>query len=128
MKSFSRPWAWKMPTSWPPLAIMLDDLGNPPPKVLAKTFGVSEVTARKWIRNDRAPRSVQISLFWLTSWGRQHVHADAENGARLHAGLYEALKRENSALMARIAYLEKVGQFGARNAPIYEKPRLQVWG
>ena len=126
--SSHKAWAWKMPTSWPTLATMLDDLGNPPPKVLAKTFGVSEATARRWICTEEAPRAVQLSLFWLTSWGRQHVHADAENGARLHAALYEALRRENAALMARVAHLEKVGQFGAVNAPVYERPRLKVWG
>jgi len=108
--------------------MMLEDLGNPPVKVLAKTFGVSESTVRRWVRQDRAPLSVQIAVFWLTSWGRQHIHADAENAARLHAALYEALRRENRTLQGRLAYLEKLGDFGASNAPSYERPRLQIWG
>ncbi len=121
-------WSWKMPRSIPPLSVMLDDLRHPPPKVLARTLNVSERTVRRWIREDRAPRSVLFAVFWLTTWGRQEVHHEAEFRAHMHVGLYEALRRENAALHARIAHLENVGDFGTANAPTYEVPRLRVWG
>ena len=73
-----------------------------------------------------APLCADLAVL-VNELGPSDVHADAENGARLHAGLYEALRRENLALQARVAYLEKVGQFGAVNAPVYERPRLKVW-
>lgn len=120
-------WSWKMPRSWPTLSVMLDELGNPPAAVLARSFGVSVGTVKRWLRDDRAPRAVQLAVYWLTSWGRQEVHAEAEQAARLHAALYEALRRENLALSARIAYLEKVGDFGSVNAPYFVQPRLKVW-
>ncbi|NIC40748.1 hypothetical protein [Aquabacterium sp. A08] len=121
-------WSWKMPRGVPPLSVMLDDLSNPPPVVLARCFGVSERTVRRWVRHDSAPRPVLFAVFWLTSWGRQTVHLEAENAARMHAGLYECLRRENAALMARIGRLEALGDFGSANLPHFTAKSLQVWG
>lgn len=120
-------WSWKMPRSWPTLRMMLENLGNPPTDVLARTFGVSAGTVRRWIRQDCAPRAVLLAVFWLTSWGRQEIHAEAEQAARLHAALHEALRRENDALHARIARLEEMSEFGSANAAYFQTRRLQVW-
>lgn len=120
-------WSWKMPRQVPPLSMMLDDLGNPPAQILARSLGVSERTARRWIRADSAPLPVLLSVFWLTSWGRSQIHIEAENAARLHAGLHECLRHENSALHARIDRLQKIGDFGCANRPEFREPDLKVW-
>lgn len=121
-------WSWKLPRNVPPLSLMMDDLGHPPPRVIARAFDVTERTVRRWLRDDRAPRAVLFSVFWLTRWGREQVHHEAEYRAHFHVGLYEALRRENAALHARIARLDALGDFGTANAPEFAVPRLQVWG
>lgn len=96
---------------------MLDDLGNPPARVIARSFAVSEATARRWIKNDNPPLPVLLATYWLTRWGQSEVDAEAVNAARMHAGLYEALRRENNTLKQRIGYLERTGDFGTANMP-----------
>lgn len=121
-------WSWKMPRGVPPLSVMLDDLSNPPPAVLARCFGVTERTVRRWVREDTAPRPVLFAVFWLTSWGRLTVHLEAENAARFHAVLNGCLKRENDTLRARIGRLERLGRFGSGNMPDFLPASLPVWG
>jgi hypothetical protein len=47
---------------WPRI---LDDLGNPPPRRIAKTLGVSVRTVRRWNAAQSAPRSACLALFWM---------------------------------------------------------------
>ncbi len=115
-------WEARLPSSVPSFSILLDDLGHPPPRVIARTFRVTEATVKRWIKTDNPPLAVLYATFWLTSWGRSTVHTEAENAARMHAGLYECLRRQNQALLQKIDHLEALGQFGSANSPL-----LQPW-
>lgn len=114
---------WRLPSYVPPFSVMLDNLGNPSAKKIARGLGVSESTARRWIKTDNPPKTVLYATFWLTTWGRQHIHIEAENSASMHAGLYECLRRENENLRRRIEYLERVGVFGSANDPVINAGR-----
>ena len=77
------------PRQSPPLGMMLDDLGNPSTSEVCKHLGVSSYQLGGWIRKNQAPRSILLSLFWCTRWGRSILDAQAVNDARLYAGLAE---------------------------------------
>lgn len=113
-------WEGRLPSSVLPFSIMLDDLGNPPAAVIARTFRVTEATVKRWIKTDNPPLPVLYATFWLTSWGRMVVNADAENAARVHASLHNSLLRQNRALIQRIELLESMGQFGTANSPFFQ--------
>ena len=106
------------PRHTPPLALMLQDCGDPSASALAKTFGVSTRTARRWIANDDAPRAVLLSLFWVTRWGRSEVDARAVNDARLHAGMARCHEATIRRLRADIDRLLALGHFGSANDPL----------
>lgn len=105
------------PRQLPPLEALLHDVGQPTPAVLGRLLGVHERTVFHWLAKGEAPRPAGLALFWETSWGRSVVEAQAVNGERWARGQVHALERENATLEARVAYLERVGQFGAANAP-----------
>lgn len=105
------------PRQLPPLEALLHDIGQPAPAVIAKLLGVHERTVFTWLAKGQAPRPAALALFWESSWGRSVIDAQAVNGERYARGYAQALEREMGALRARIAYLEKVGHFGAANAP-----------
>lgn len=92
-----------IPPCLPPLAVMLDDLGNPHPATLANHLGVDERTARRWQKAGDAPRPVLIALYWLTRWGRSALDAELTNRAATLAHLSECQSRELSLL--RIALI-----------------------
>jgi len=106
------------PTQCPPLAQLLDNLGNPAPPALARAMGVSEPTARRWIRQGYAPRPVLLALFWLTSWGMSAVDAEITNRCRLTAVMVSGLACENERLRAELARVVAAGDFGCANDPI----------
>lgn len=108
----------RLPSSFPSFSVMLDDVGAPPFSVLARVFGVSEPTVKRWVRTDNPPLSVLYATFWLTSWGRSFLHVDAENSARLHAGLYESLLRQNKALVQQVETLQRFAHFSSANSPV----------
>lgn len=85
-----------LPRHTPPLSLMLHDLGDPKPPVLARALGVSTRTVYTWLRRDDAPRPVLLAVFWLTRWGRQHLDADLYNLATLHMRYSAALRRDLS--------------------------------
>lgn len=105
------------PRQLPPLEALLADIGQPAPAVIAKLLGVHERTVFAWLAKGQAPRPATLALFWESSWGRSVIDAQAVNGERFARGLAQALEREKATLLARIAYLERVGQYGAANAP-----------
>lgn len=107
-----------IPRHVPPLSIMLDDIGRPAPAALAKTLHVHERTVRRWMATDRAPRPVQLTLFWLTRWGQGEVNARAVNDARLYAGLVGALRDEKTKAEHQVHRLLKIGDFGSANDPM----------
>ena len=107
----------RLPVQIPPLWLLLDDIGNPPAKRLAKALDVTERTVKKWIRDDVAPRPVMLSLYWLTRWGQSAVHCEAHNAAVMHAGMVGGLRREIELLNARLDRLGRIADFGAANDP-----------
>lgn len=109
------------PTECPDLRYILADLGNPAPAALASALGVSLATVRRWLREDRAPRPVMLTLFWLTRWGISRVDAEAVNAARLHAGRVLALEHENRRLRRELARVVSIGDFGSANDPAVER-------
>ena len=124
--------SWRMPRQVPPFSMMMEDIGHPSLRIVSRHFRVTEGTVKRWIRTENPPLSVQYAVFWLTSWGRQHIHAEAEMLAQMHAGLYECLRRENETLKRRIEHLERVGDFGSANDPLMlpwlssQKKKLQI--
>lgn len=105
---------------------MLSDLGQPPADVIARALGVSVRSVYGWQSRETAPRPVLLAIFYQTRWGQSAVAADAVNGARVARALADSLERENATLSARVAYLERVGQFGSANAPTLARPPL-IW-
>lgn len=109
---------FRAPRQLPPLEALIADIGQPAPAVIAQALGVTERTVYGWLSKGAAPRPAALALFWETSWGRSVVDAQAVNGERVARGLLGALERETATLRARVAYLERVGTFGAANAPL----------
>ncbi len=105
----------RLPRSTPPLSMMLDDIGRPKTQAVARALGVSPSTARRWIAADHAPRTVLISLFWLTSWGRSAVDSEAHNAAVLHATHSAVLRHELRRLSAPLVTRDD----GPANAALY---------
>lgn len=108
----------------PTLSTMLDDIGRPSPRELARVLDVTERTVRRWLKEDDAPKPVLLAIFWLTSWGQQTVDAETYNLMRLHAGMASALRSEVDALRARLASVGRIADFGAANDPAPGVPRL----
>ena len=69
----------RLPTQLPPLWMLVDDIGRPSPRQLAKSLDVTERTVERWLKTDKAPRPVMFALFWLTRWGQHAVHCEAHN-------------------------------------------------
>lgn len=103
------------PVQCPQFSQILDDLGRPAPRLIAKALGVTPATVTRWIRNDSAPRPVLLSLFWLTRWGMSLVDAEAVNAARLHAGMSACLRAEVDRLQRELARVVAAGDFGCAN-------------
>lgn len=111
-----------LPRHTPDLASMLADIGQPSVQALAAAFGVDRKTARRWVREDAAPRAVRLALFYVTSWGRSDVHCRAENDARAQAALAFALRTELDRANAQLARLGQIGDFGSANDPARQVP------
>ena len=105
------------PTQLPPLQWMLDDIGNPTARALARALGVTPITVKRWRSAGTAPRPVLLAIFWLTRWGMSVVHCEAENAACLHAGMAVGLRREVQTLNGQLAQLGRIADFGSANDP-----------
>ena len=119
------------PTQLPPLGWMLDDIGNPSARELARALDVTPRTVERWRSAGHAPRAAMLAIFWLTRWGMSAVHCEAHNAAVLHAGMSACLKRETERLSAevqtlnaKLARLGRIADFGSANdpAPGVERP------
>jgi predicted DNA-binding transcriptional regulator AlpA len=105
------------PRQLPPLSLMLGDLGDPAPRVLARGLGVSVRTVQRWIAADQAPRAVMLAVFWSTRWGRSTIEAHAYNEAAQAFGLAECYRRERDALRRELARVLAAADFGSANEP-----------
>lgn len=105
-----------LPHHVPPLALILDDIGNPTARELAHSLGVTERTAYRWKADpDRAPRLLLLALFWLTRWGQSAVDCQAQNTATMYAEQARATKRELELTRADLARVMALAQTGAAN-------------
>lgn len=105
-----------LPQHVPPLALILEDIGNPTARDLARSLGVTERTAYRWKADpDRAPRLVLLALFWLTRWGRSAVDCQAQNTATMYADQARALQVELELTRANLATLMALSDTGAAN-------------
>ncbi|WP_341903993.1 hypothetical protein [Polaromonas sp. YR568] len=102
----------------PPLSILLDDLLISDPAAIAAHLGVTTQTLKHWKATDKAPRAALLALFYETRWGYSLIETTAHNGHIRELQHRQCLERENAMLRARIARLERLGGFGAANAPV----------
>ncbi|MCV2361707.1 hypothetical protein LNV08_22325 [Paucibacter sp. TC2R-5] len=101
------------PTQCPALSQMLDNIGNPSPKALAKALGVCISDMQTWIETDCAPRPVLLALFWLTVWAQSSVDAESINISRLHVSIAVSLRTELAGIKHELARILTHGNFGA---------------
>jgi len=96
---------------------LMEELNNPEPKRLAKVLGVGVRTIYRYNATGRAPKASCLALYWLTSWGRADVHAQAVADCQLAVGYFKALERENKVLKVKVTHLLALGGYGAANDP-----------
>lgn len=104
-----------MPRQVPDLATMLQDIGNPPPRALARALHVTDRTARRWVATNEPPFVVLASVFWLTRWGQSQAHTRAHNDAVLQAQIARSLADENRRLRHELARVVRLGRFDCAN-------------
>lgn len=117
---------FKAPRQLPPLEVLLSDLGQPGAAVVGRALGVSERTVYAWQAAGAAPRPAHLALFWESRWGASLVACEAVNGERWARGQVQGLERDAATLRARVAYLERVGQFGCANGPLFAGEAAQA--
>lgn len=99
---------------------ILEDLGHPHPRQVAKVLGIGTRTVYRYNRQGHAPRSVCLALFWLTRWGRADVHSLAINDALIAVAYAKALDQEVKKLRTRIEQVLALSETGAANQPFLE--------
>lgn len=109
------------PAKLPIWELILEDLGHPSPRRIAKVLGVGVSTVYRWNSTGCVPKSAQLALFWLTRWGRSMVHQQAEADAILACGYVDSLRREVRRLEGNVRYLASL-QSGAVNDPLTRLP------
>jgi len=108
----------QLPSKLPIWQLILDDLGNPPPKRIAKALEISERTAYRYNQAGHAPKAVSLALFWLTRWGRSQINERAVWDAQEAVGFVDCLRREVQRLTDENTRLMALGHFGSANEPI----------
>ncbi len=108
------------PASLPYWQTILDDLGRPPVRRVARVLGVSERSVYRYHQAGHAPRVVMLALFWLTRWGRSAVHTQATNDAVMAVALVRGLNDRIAQLAGQVEHLQRVGHFASANAPLVE--------
>ena len=110
-------------THTPPLQYLLDDIFERDLNKVAAFLGVTPQTLKRWQRQDNAPRAALLALFYESRWGYSLMYTTAYNGEMRYRQLAQALERKNAALLLRIERLERLGDFGAANAPTLQQVR-----
>ena len=106
-----------LPKEVPPLETLLDNIGRPRARKVAKALGVSERTVQRWQETGHAPRPVLLALFWITRWGFSIIDCKAHNDAVMYAGMVNGLKRQIADLEERLEAVGRIGDFGSANDP-----------
>jgi predicted DNA-binding transcriptional regulator AlpA len=107
----------KMPRRVPALADMLEDLSATPADV-AKALRVNQSTVYRWIKQNKAPWPVMLSLYWVTRWGLSELDAELFNRANTYQGYADSLKRALSSVEAQMQHLSQIGHYGSANDPL----------
>lgn len=111
-----------IPRHTPPLSMLMSDLSISPQQ-LARSLNVSERTIYRWMAKDHAPRAVMLSLFLCSRWGVSLVATEAENAARMWAGMARCLMDERG---MRVPNIERPAANASNWA--FERPRLVFRG
>lgn len=113
------------PRALPIWQAILEDLGNPHPRAVARVLGVGTRTVYRWNRDGQAPRAAAMALFWLTRWGRSLVDCDAVRACQLAIAQANALERDRADLEAevgrlrtRLEHVMALADTGAANQPV----------
>jgi hypothetical protein len=106
------------PVSLPIWQTILDDLGDPHPKHIAKVLGVGIRTVYRWNREQHAPRVACLALFWLTRWGRSAVDCQAVNDCHMAMDYANAIERELHQTKTQLGHVLALNGTGASNEPI----------
>ena len=104
-------------THTPPLSMLLEDIFERDPVKISKFLGVTPQTFKRWQRQDNAPRAALLALFYESRWGYSLLYTTAFNAETIAREQAKSLQRENAALRLKIERLERLGDFGAANAP-----------
>ena len=107
----------RLPRYTPALPVILADIGSPPLDLVARTFGVTVTTVRRWMKHG-APKPVLFSLWWLTRWGMSELDAEHFNRAQQSHQLAQAYSRKLDEMQEYIEHLQRIGNFGAANDPL----------
>jgi len=99
---------------------MLDDIGASRMGSIAKHLGVSIRTVQRWRKDDSAPRSALLAVFWETSYGRATINIQAENDARMFAGYAKCL---SEAAGLRLPPMHRE----AANSCVCRPAKLRAW-
>lgn len=112
----------RFPKDIPSLSIMLADISSPPAEALAEAFGVTTMTAKRWIEKDHAPLPVRLALYWLTRWGTSEIDERAHNEVRMATAEAACLRSEVAALRAQLESIGRIADFGSANDPLLNTP------
>jgi hypothetical protein len=99
---------------------------------LSQALDVGQSTAYRWLAHNSAPKTALLAVFWLTTWGRSTLDAEAHNRANVYQGLAEAFERELWRQQQDFAKLANIGEYGSANdplphfAPLFESARLRA--
>lgn len=115
----------QLPGHVPGWDVLMDNLGNPPVERVARVLGLSVDEVSRFNETGGATRVACLALFWLTTWGREAVHAQAVNDARLMAQVCASLEGRVVELERKVVHLSALGEFGASNEPLLVAERCQ---
>ncbi len=110
------------PVSLPIWHTILDDLGQPHPRRVAKVLGVGLRTVYRWNRTGSAPRSAALALYWLTRWGRSEVYAQAVRDCQVAVGYALAIESELTKARLQLAHVLALSETGSANDPLLQPP------
>jgi len=98
---------------------LLDVLGRPSPREVARYTGVTPRTVERWNAAEVAPKSAMVAMFWLSCYGRSQLECDLVNELRVSQFLTNSLRDDLQQMRVRVAWLEKNGRFDSSNQPFF---------
>lgn len=113
---------------WPRI---MEDLGYPGPVAVGRALGVDPIHVDHWNQSGTAPKWACLALYWLTSWGRAEVHAQAVRDAQLAFQCLRAVERERDGLALALGrqagrpMLDSPEDF--ERLPFCEAPAAATW-